>query len=144
MPMVRRFRAHYIFRGDATGIGIVEYGKYWDRETIAIQSLYIDNRISNRDAIILILQRIYNDLGDDEGAIVQMMKYPRRRGYDIPYKSKLNAQYVPRQRGLIQQATILAQDALDRKNDITEIFDKSIEFSVIESEKENRINEGKT
>ncbi|MGM8212123.1 hypothetical protein ACLIBH_04920 [Virgibacillus sp. W0430] len=136
--MIRRFRADYI-RGDSeTGIGIVEMGAHWDNETIAIHSIYVDKRLSNRDASIVIFQRIYNELAEDEGAVLQMNKYSYRKGYDKPYRNRLAVHHIETIRGRVLQANLLAKDAIERKSDIVEVFDESFKFSVVQQEKEER------
>lgn len=137
MTKLRRFRADYIKTEEGTGIGIVEYASpQWDRETIAIHSLYVDKNISNRDASIVIFERVYNDLKEDQGAILQMSKFSFAKDWDKPYRQRMNVMKIETFRGRMYQAMLLAGDALRRKADISEVFDEPFHFSVIQQTRE--------
>lgn len=133
---MRRFRADYIKRGNEVGIGITEHTQHWDKETIAIHSLYIDGDWSNREISVNIFQRICNLLKDNEHALIQMHKYSFKKGYDLPYRNRLCVQNIESFRGRSFQSWLLADDALRRKTDICTVFDEPFHFSVIEAEKE--------
>jgi len=134
--MLRRFRAEFIKSDAGVGIGIVEHDRSWNEQTVAIQSLYEPRNISNRDATMIILQTIYNDLGDDEGAVLQMSKYSQRKDLARPFRKRLSAQRITGNRGQLYQAQLLAEDAIRRQSDIYERFAEPMRFSVIEQEKE--------
>lgn len=137
----RRFRADYIFNDSETGIGIVEYAggpirNNWENYVIGITSIYIDENISNRDASIAIFQHIYNQLGDDERAILQMNRFSHTKGWHNAYKSRIHFHHIERHRGRIYHAQLLAQDAIRRKSNITERFDEPVKFSIVQTYKE--------
>lgn len=140
----RRFRADYL-KGDGTGIGIVEYsGKHkkynWELDVRAIHSFYIKEKLSNRDAQVLIFQFISNQLLEDEFAILQMNKFSRQHNRHLPYRNKIDVKHIEHFRGRILHARLLASDALKRKTDISEVFDEPMSFSIVEAEKERGIN----
>lgn len=140
MTKIRRFRADYIKSDEGTGIGITEHDPSfktnWNAGTIGIHSIYSDKNLSNRDASIIIFQRIYNDLKLDEHAILQMNKFSYRKAWDKPYRDKLNIFHIETFRGRTYQSMLLARDALERCSDISETFDNPMEFSVIKQVKE--------
>ena len=136
--MIRRFRADFIKSDEGTGLAIVEYGSHWDAETLAIHSIYDANNLSNKDASMIIFQRIYRDLTDGEQALLQMSRFSYRKGYDKPYRDRLKIQNVETIRGRMYQARLLAEDAIKRKTSISEVFDEPFRFSVVKQEKEER------
>lgn len=140
---LRRFRADYTFDESETGIGIVEYSgglirNNWENYVIGITSIYIDENISNRDASIAIFQHIYNQLEDDERAILQMNRFSQTKTWHLAFKNKINFYHIERQRGRIFHAQLLADDAIRRKTNIIERFDDPVKFSILEMEREER------
>lgn len=140
MTKLRRFRADFIKTPEGTGIGITEHRKHWNEQTVAIRSIYEPRNISNRDATMNILQMIYNNLADDEGAVLQMSKYSQRKNLARPFRKRLSAQRITGNRGQLYQAQLLAEDAIRRKSDICERFAEPMRFSVVEQEREERTN----
>jgi|SRR5699024_4840137 len=137
----RIFQADYIKQGNAVGIGIAETDFHNYNEIIAIQSLYVNKDISNRDASIIVFQRIYDELDDGELAILRMVKYTHTKGWDAPYRMKLRVRHVDGIRGQVYQTELLARDALSRKTDIEERFEEPFLFSVIEQEREEKASD---
>lgn len=135
-PSIRRYRADFIKDAGGVGIGITEHGGMWDKETIAVHSLYVDKEISNKEASLIIFQRIFNELEEGEGAILQMNRYSFRKQWDKPYRAVMNVQFIETFRGRIKQTNTLAHDAIRRQSDISEVFEEPMCFDVIELEKE--------
>lgn len=138
---IRRFRADYVRAAGGTGLGIVEYGgkhrKYnWELEIRAIHSIYDENRISNRDAQVMVYQFIRNRLAEDEHAILQLNKFSRRQNYHLAYKNKINVFRIEYFRGRLFHAELLAVDAISRKSSISEVFNEPTQFSIVQARKE--------
>lgn len=132
----RIFRAAYVRSDSATGIGITEETAEYGGSTIAIYSLYSSNRVSNRDAVVSILQTIRNLLNDGERARLSMHQFHRSKGYHDPYKLRIDVKYIPYKTGNTYQSELLADDALRRKSDVIEVFERPIHFNIIESKKD--------
>lgn len=133
---MRRFKAFYIKAEEGVGIGIVEHGKRWDSEVIAIHSIYSPDNLSNRDVAVAIYQTVYNLLNGDEWALLYMSQASRSKTWHKPYQSKIRIEKVAEERGSVFHAQLLAEDAIKRQSTITEQFDEPIRFSIVQQEKE--------
>lgn len=134
----RRFTASYTFSNEVTGIGIVEHVLIgYSTYTKAIQSIYIDKRITHTDAQREVLKIIRYDLDEGERAKLRMTKIKLSNA--VIYKSIIATKYVTYKTGITYEAEILAKDALKRQTTIKEsLADGPIYFSVLNQEKEEK------
>lgn len=115
--MNRIFYAYFLKDDKETGLGIVEKD---GTETIAFQSIYIDERLSNRECIIRILDIIYNSLDTNKTAKVGLNSFTKPRGHHIPFSDKIYTYYAGFKKDNMQEVFDLVNDALQRKTTIKE------------------------
>lgn len=115
---MRKYKAYLLREGDEIGIGIE---RHKEDNTLYIASIYVCNRISNKDIFDLIAFHSMKQLEQGESAILRVTlpmnaKYAWTRAYNgrIVVKKELNAH-----RPFIQ-TRMLAEDALRRKETIIE------------------------
>ena len=141
----RYFRFDYVRgEGGQTGIGIVEYfrkGKRgaWENHVIAIHSIYDDNDMSVSQIQSFIAKHIkHRLLNENEGALIQAARFGKAQGLYAVYYPKIVIESKSTKTGLMYHAQLLAEDALRRKTDISEIFDEPMRFSVLEQYEEEQ------
>lgn len=139
MKRFRRFRASYIRQDEESGVGIVEYNsKHYDLHTLEIKSIYIDEKMSNRDLQIFIFKTLGDEIKESQRALLEMNQFSKSKNNHLPYNERIFFRQIEAYRGRLYQPYLLAQDALKRKTTITERFDETINFDIAKQERLER------
>ncbi|ASN05307.1 hypothetical protein [Virgibacillus necropolis] len=116
---LRRFRATAIRQDDCTGIGVVEEND--NHETIAIYSVNIDGRLSNRETFKAIAELVKAEVNEGEIAKIKATSVQVKSAWLEPYRRQViirSYRMTPDYKEVIQ----LAEDAAERKSSISEKF----------------------
>lgn len=108
------FRAAFYNTIHESGIGIERYEPGKPVKVTYIASIYFDEALSNREAVKFIMNHVEKLLGEDEIAMVRLLKR-----YNLPNWDKVHIRKVEDPKRLTE-AFNLANDSIKRKSTITE------------------------
>jgi len=119
-PITRKFRVTAIRQADCSGVGVEEYtGKGDDVGIIAIHSIYYQQRLSNRDLCIAVIQYVKSLLESVETAVIRASNMRVKYGWTKQYSPRISTRQESYKAGF-NDVYKLANDAIKRRGTITE------------------------